>query len=190
MPDIMEIFDLDFTHHEDEKLEKYLNAVSQELYQRNRRFTPLYPWVFVRVLEREQQRSGIWVPGAVQNKVVHEGLVIATWLPRQKDCGCDRVSSELKIGDHVLFQHFAGVPIEGYDRDRYRVVRECDWDPANEGGIFATVEYGGLNITQRMSHHLKKSGFSHTQADKAVREIYENCMLIPRDMRSVTLSGK
>jgi co-chaperonin GroES (HSP10) len=171
-------------------LEAAVDELTQELFRRNRAFVPLYPWVFVRVCKREQQRSGIWLSSAVQNKTVHEGIVMATWGERQTKHGL--AATALSPGDHVLFHHFAGVPIEGYDRDRYRVVRELDWDPVNQGGIFATVEYDGVRPLAVMEE-LVKAAINDEYPERAflhtVAEIDERFILVDKQRRSITLSG-
>lgn len=170
-----------------DKLESVIDTLVQERYLiSNRTFRPLFPWVFVRVLPKEQKIGAIFTPGS-QNKVVHEGIVIATW--EQKDL--DTVS-QLVAGDHVLFNHFAGVNVEGFPYDKvtgsgYRCVKECAWAIDKEGGIFAKVEYGVSKSLAKFIDEDIGAGSTYWEIAAAIEKEY---ILVPRQCGSITLSGK
>src|SRR5262252_1392741 len=102
-----------------------------------REFQPLYPWVFVRVLQKEQTVGKIVrVEGPKQNKPTQEGVVLKTWLPTTKIFKGKPVEvySQLRQGQHVVFPHWAGLPVVGFDDKHYRIVKEIGWESSNEGG--------------------------------------------------------
>ena len=140
------------------KLEEKFAALAQEIYQKGSvRMKPLYPWLLIRVVPKEQQFGSLILPdndGAQrQNKPLWEGIVLATWPshwgPRWRPARKTEVDptkevwkeSELKVGDRVLFPHFAGVPVKYLDESKYRLVREWTWDEL--GGVQGIVGYDG-----------------------------------------------
>ena len=108
--------------------------------------------------------------------------------------------SELSPGDHVLFNHFAGVPLEGYDRDRYRVVRECDYKENEQGGIFASVTYEGQAtkpvekmkaiITAKLETLVHEGVERMEMARVLTAAVEDDFLLVDRDVASVTISGR
>jgi co-chaperonin GroES (HSP10) len=171
------------------QIEDAIDELAQNLFERNRVFQPLPPRVFVRVLKREQLAGGIWTPVS-QNKILHEGLVIAVWKPYMRKG--QYIRSELRPGDCVLFNHFAGVPVEGYDRDRYRVLKDVDFHPTNEGGIIARVQYDEARTRPQivLSKWLTSMGsLRNGEVDTLVERIDRQFLLIDRDATGVTLSG-
>jgi co-chaperonin GroES (HSP10) len=175
-------------------METLIDEMVQTLFQASeKRFVPHYPWVFVRVLQKEQQTAGGLVLPEPQNKTSHEGVVLATWKPIRPNAATagemliawersvnsadtrtdldlayfegsrafaeylmrrgwgevtqffnvngdvnekrELIASSLKPGDHVLFPHWAGMPIEGFDKKYYRVVKECNWSVDKEGHL-------------------------------------------------------
>lgn len=135
-------------------------------------------------------QNGLYLP-AVQNKTVHEGIVLATWQPfinvkgHKKECN-------LMPGDHVLFPHFSGVPIEGYSNMLYRVIRSEDWKENEQGGIFAKVEYDSptpiLTLQQVINgFYSAKHDFSTLELAEAIERRF---LLLDKEATSVTLSGR
>jgi co-chaperonin GroES (HSP10) len=136
--------------------EDQLSTLAQELFNSGERaFTPMYPWVLVRTLQRDGFYKGlIALPEHEQNKVTHEGIVVATWKPRLVEKGTKQSSpdgkvltkatiqkSQLVIGQHVLYPHWAGQPAFGFSPALYRLVKECDWEAHKDGGIVGVIEY-------------------------------------------------
>lgn len=128
--------------------------LAQRMYKSfHRRITPIYPWVLVRVLPKEQQLGRIWVPES-QNKVIYEGLVLETWQPFWRSFSKDAYDpneeqlerffeSDLKPGDHVLFPHFEGMPVpylNEEEKDAYRLVRESN-SKDEKCEIYGKLEY-------------------------------------------------
>jgi co-chaperonin GroES (HSP10) len=157
---------------------------------------PCFPWILLRVCKKEQERNGLWLPDSTQNKTLHEGIVLSTWQP------CQRVqngytidlSSELKPGDHVLFNHFAGVPLEGRSSG-YRLVKECDFAVDKEGGIIAALGYDELHTNP--VEKLRKlfadecewnQGMEYSEA--FIEKITKHFILVDKDTPSVTISGR
>ena len=62
-----------------EEKEQLIDKLTQEIYKAHRGFIPKFPWVFVRTLNKEQQIGRIICPETHQNKVIHEGVVLAVW---------------------------------------------------------------------------------------------------------------
>src|SRR6266446_4483473 len=94
---------------------------------------PSYPYVLVRVLPKAQKvgegKYGDLIAPDQHNKPIHEGIVIATFKPFYKrlwysvkkymygegeaECTEDYlVESPVEPGDHIIYQHFEGVPVE------------------------------------------------------------------------------
>lgn len=185
--------------------EEQLDAYAQDLYEgATRTVTPMYPWVFVRVLPRAQTtRSGLILPEKDQNKAVHEGIVLATWKTKKtfsfEQCDiCQSVTvatdfheSDLKPGDHVLFPHWAGLPVSGFDERNYRLVKEEAWDKSKEGGIFATIEYdeAATHPVAEMTEMIDEFLTTFEGPSTLAEQIYERFILVDRQRQSVTLSG-
>ena len=187
-----------------------MKLISQDLYDNSRRaFRPMYPWVFVQVLPKEQMYHGLIHTVSDQNKPVHEGIVLATWAPFEKHTGQRllttgatvekyiMIKSEFDPGDHVLFPHWAGRDITGFSEEKYRVVRE-EHD-ANEGGIFARVEYDESFATEHNQLYgtlvdmlSSRDGVSNDEqaAALAATQIENQFTLLSKLHRSVTFSGK
>jgi co-chaperonin GroES (HSP10) len=167
----------------------------QQCQESNIAFQPMYPWVIVRVCNKEQKKGEIWLPNSDQNKTIHEGIVLSTWPPctRVIDDRTEMLVSELRRGDHVLFSHFAGVPIEGRGSG-YRFVKERDWGIDKEGGIMATVEYND-KATGPVAK-LRDIIENHPQLnvacddDDLVAKILDLFILVDKHTPSVTLSGR
>lgn len=172
-----------------EAREELIDSLAVRQYaEHNRAFTPLYPWVFVRVLPKEQTtRSGLILPSTDQNKTIHEGIVLGTWKPRYVKG--NQILSSFAPGDHVLFPHWSGLPIEGFSAKHYRVVRELDWKENEQGGIFARVEYA--EESTRPGQMIKDLilDWEGSPLDLA-RAIEQRFLLVDREAQSVTLSGR
>ena len=167
-----------------------------------KRCAPLYPWVLVRVCEKEQERNGILLPdvvGSNQNKTVHEGIVLATWAPhwiKRTHLKQLWMESALKPGDHCLFQHFAGVPLSSHKLEKYRFVKEYGFAPDREGGIIATVEYEPKNtVAEQLAEliptdYTLADGYYNGDVSLVIAAIMERFELVDKQQRSVTLSGR
>ena len=220
-----------------EQLETLLNETAQKLYAQHRSFVPTYPWVFVRVLKREQKVGSIIVSEIEQNKPVHEGIVLATWAPFMRNVASGKLTdselaqnlprkfknyaatgpalagavmgevtrtvymqSQFTPGEHVLFPHFAGAPIDGFSDKHYRVVSE-DCDFSTKGGIFATVDYDDAGTTAQaaMKEMIETVFDQQTDVDGSdsrviamaiAARILDRFLLVDREQNSATLSGR
>jgi co-chaperonin GroES (HSP10) len=174
-----------------------------QLFSENKMFTPMYPWVFVLVCTKAQQVGSIILPEK-QNKTIHEGIVLATWKDKLVERGtiskdgirltrCEVLKSEMHLGDHVVFPHFAGQPIPGYDVDRFRVVKECAWK--EEGGIFGKIDYAGehtkptVELMQMLSAWIS-DGATEEELVLLQAKIDDRFMVVDRETASITLSGR
>lgn len=145
---------------------------------------PRYPYALVWVLPKSQKIGEIYVPDK-SNKPVYEGLVLRTHksfykygkLPGHFPEGTDAVlryqvlvSSELNPGDHILFQHFQGIPVPALDGGvgDYRLIDEKE--------IYATLEYGKDSTKDKIrrileSHYApdtdNKDGFANDLMERA-----------------------
>src|SRR5580698_1373669 len=132
------------------KLEKQLAKTCEEIYLlglRGKRFHALPPKITVRVLPKEHRtESGLYIPGAVSNKPVYEGIVVEVWRPYDEEHKI-KVNGKMemvtthrqccvKVGDRVLFPHWEGQPMSEYlDEKYYRIIPDfC---------IFGTLDYKG-----------------------------------------------
>lgn len=152
-----------------------LHALVQQLYSTHeRRIRPKYPWVFVKVLPKEQKPLGtIILPGGIgpggQNKILYEGIVLETWKPFWKHYRTNvkfsasahaeyveeteqLVESSVKPDDHVLFPHYEGLPAGHiFDEKEYRLVREINpSDPERRCEIISTLDYDRETIEQAL----------------------------------------
>lgn len=179
-------------------IEQRLDTVLEEAYQAFGIYIrPLFPWVLVRVCHKEQKVGSVWLPDSIQNKTLHEGIVLCTWQP------CQRIqngytldlSSDLQRGDRVLFHHFAGVPLEGRGSG-YRLVKEVAWTVDKEGGIIARVEGFELQAkpVEKLRAIIRASSYFDDPDDGEfevlIGEIQEQFLLVDRNTTSVTLSGR
>lgn len=181
-----------------EEKEQLVDRLTQELYRAHRGFTPRYPWVFVRVLHKEQQVGRIVIPETEQNKPMHEGIVLAVWPPfiESKTMNGQRVTvfqeSDLHPGDHVLLPHWAGLPVVGYRDIRYRIVKELGWDASTDGGICATVGYDEPNRKpiEKLKAFLSSAIRDGFTWEGMLPKLEEQFLIVDRDAGSVTLSGR
>lgn len=180
-----------------EEKEQLIDKLTQEIYKAHRRFVPKFPWVFVRTLSKEQQVGHIICPEN-QNKVNHEGIVLAVWPSfvkqeyRNGNYIQTPMQSELKPGDHVLFPHWAGLPVgREYKDTRYRIVREIDWAP-DQGGIFSVVECHDKKPSEKLYDILRRASSQNgiKTAGELLEEINERFLLVDRDGQGVSLSGR
>lgn len=184
-----------------------LKKLVYEVYLEHGRIVrPKFPWVMVRVLPRTQQVGHIITPEN-QKKVTLEGVVLAVWrnAPGQfynvNSKQWERpelITPEVRIGDRVVFPHYAGMPLEGFDTGEYRVVKECNWAKDQEGGIFATVDAGeaateAATLNQLVLAAGNRGVLAHAvrteEAEAIVAAIQKRYHLVDRETQSVTLSG-
>lgn len=209
--------------------EKGIERYTQWLYREsNRTFTPCYPWVLVWVLDKEQVLdSGIILPQHQQNKTVHEGIVVATWKPFTKEVRREFVEAENWLatmvfpkqpidklwvaktvekksqfiqGQHILFPHWAGAPLHGFDDKRWRVVKEEEWSESKDGGIFAEVEYSPVHTKSQEKLRKMLQGMLPIGDESIIdleqfssmvaAKIEEQFLVVDKDSKSVTLSGR
>lgn len=184
--------------------ESLMTDLTQHLYTKGRNFTPMYPWVFVRLLAREQRVGMIITPDKAQNKVIYEGVVLATWktvseraawretingkVSKESSLKPGVVESQVKPGDHVLFMHWAGVPVNGWS-DNYRVVMECDWDQSRQGGIMGIIDYEDSTAKEGLASLLMSLEASPDTWDDVAALILEKYEVIDKAKKSCTLSG-
>lgn len=119
------------------ELEKQLADTCQKIYELGeQRFKPLYPWLLVRVLPKEQKVGTLWLPEK-QNKVLYEGIVLETWGESKGR------KSEVKRGDRVWFPHYEGMPCSYLNENHYRLIREYTTDV--NCGTFGKIRYAENN---------------------------------------------
>lgn len=87
----------------------------------------LYPSIIVRVLPKPDHFGMLILPEAYRNKPVYEGVVMQTWekktIPTHK--GVITVEPSVKQGDVVLFHHWAGIPVPGFnDDEQWRILSD------------------------------------------------------------------
>jgi co-chaperonin GroES (HSP10) len=183
-----------------------LDSLQELIYKGHREFTPMYPLVLVLVLRKQQVRaSGIALPDSQQNKPMHEGIVLTTWDKKIVERGtvnkdgerltrCEVLHSQLKPGDHVLFHHWAGMPIHGFDDQRFRVVREEAWHETQQGGIVGVLHYSDKENEplEAIADELIGSdhaGYSLTEWALTKSKIRDRYIVIDKETSAVTLSG-
>lgn len=196
-------FDLQ-TQEDVNALERHIDNLCLLLYNGSeKQFVPQFPLVFVRVLQKEQVHNGIILQGVDQNKPLYEGVVMVTWEPKTFErgkIGADGVRytrtvvhrSAYKPGDHVVFPHWAGAPVPGWSPDKYRVIKETEWDFSKDGGIYGIMNHNVPDETPRglLQQILDKHLHHPQQASAILNEIFDRLVLIDRDKPSLTLSGR
>lgn len=199
--------------------EQELDRLALELWAKHEnQFIPLRPWVFVRVLPREHKIGSLWTPDTKStNKPMHEGIVLKTWEPYRTTkykhsqilAGdgkpypiCDDIvtyhKSDLKPGEHVIYPHFAGMPVPGWDERYYRVVPEhvktdrgIDWN----GIIFGKLNYPAESVREVLEELIGsgtdcEDNQSNHNFEEALNNILANFDVIPKTLGSKTLSGR
>jgi len=184
--------------------EQELDRLAIELFtQHESHFTPMHPWILVRVLPREQFYKGlIHLPdGKQQNKPVHEGIVLATWQPftqqwREKrdgewvDCERER-KSDFEIGDHVTYPWAAGMDAAGWDIRYYRLVPEhvrVHRGIDNNGIIFGKLNYPRESVADKLNLIIARAGMnsSMSQISSAILKEFD---VVSKEGYSKTTSG-
>ncbi len=90
----------------------------------NTKIQPLSDRVVVRPLEEaEQMRGGLYIPDTAKEKP-QQGEIIAVGPGRVSDQG-ERITSDLKAGDKVLYGKYAGTEVT-VDGESYLILRETD----------------------------------------------------------------
>jgi co-chaperonin GroES (HSP10) len=187
---------------------KLIDVLCEGLFKENKMFTPLFPWVFVLVCKKAQKVGHIFLPEK-QNKVAHEGIVLATWNQKLMERGtitkegvrmtrCEVLHSEMQLGDRVLFHHWAGKPVPGYDTDRFRVVRETHWSDTKDGGIFAKINIEDAStqpleqLIGMVQEAMPEEGLAYYDSKMAAllkAKVDDRFVVVDRESGSVTLSG-
>jgi co-chaperonin GroES (HSP10) len=177
--------------NERDKLQKAVDDMYAKAKVRTR---PNYPFVLVRVLNREQKQGLIILPEK-QKKTTIEGIVLDVFAPFFKSVGKRtssgtvqethevEVAASVKPGDHVLFQHFEGVPVptDDYYGD-YRLVPEVFGHyGAERNGIIAVLEYEQTPVAERLC--------AYVPDDTTIRRLMDEFEIIPRNQTSKTQSA-
>lgn len=166
----------------------------------NKKILPKYPHLLVLVLPKEYvYKSTIILPEKSQHKPTYEGVVLRTFTPfwrhirkevrhrmyveggRDVDVNDEvhlscQVVASAKVGEHILFQHFVGIPVPymDYDTHRFRLVSDND--------VLGVLEYD--NTTQ-----LEDSLDSVIGNATLTKKVIEKFIVVKRDKSSLTTSG-
>jgi co-chaperonin GroES (HSP10) len=161
----------------------------------------LFPQVLVRILPKDLiTAGGIYIPDVkASNKPTYEGIVIATWMPKDLPTkwGSIHLESEVKFGDHVIFPHFAGMPLPGMNEDLYRVIPEgvakngARWLGNDAGVIFCKLDYKRPSVEEVFkdlwSKYTEKNDYlDHRELLSLIREKFD---IVVKVKGSKTLSG-
>jgi chaperonin GroES len=86
------------------------------------KLTPIGDRVIIKLLEKEEvKKGGIIIPDTAKERP-QEGEVVAVGKGRRNNAG-EHIPLEVKTGDRVLFEKYAGNEIT-VDDDKYLVVKE------------------------------------------------------------------
>lgn len=165
--------------------DQIVELAQKEYMKCTQRFIPMYPWVLVRILPKEQQaKSGLFLPES-QNKVLYEAIVLETWRPRlvnfldEDGHSSERIAkSQLVPGDHIVFPHWDGFPAEflGLHIKTHRFIREVIWDSL--GGVPFKIENDKFPTEKLLLRFLKQ--YSGDHPDYVVQQLLEKFNVIPR----------
>jgi co-chaperonin GroES (HSP10) len=130
------------------------------------RVKPLFPWVLVYVLPREQKTDGgLWLPDLdgqkKQHKATLEGIVLRVWGTWHEHRYCEQGSTvtsilktQLVAGDVVVFPHWAGWPPDPEHSRDFRMVKEYETETSKQfpGGdtIFGIMEHDAKSSYQQI----------------------------------------
>jgi len=146
------------------------------------RVKPLFPWVLLYVLPKEQKTDGgLWMPDLdgqkKQHKATLEGIVLRTW----DDGGFVRhllnadgksksfvIATEFSPGDVVAFPHWAGWPPDPEHSRDFRMVKEYETETSKQFP-------GGDTIFGIMEHDAKSS---YRQIEEAVAPILREWQML------------
>lgn len=148
------------------------------------RFTPLPPFVLIRVLPKDMvSEGGIVLPGVQQNKPVHEGIVLETYRPYteevklkkkwadgsyEESIGIIHRECSLKPGDRVAYPYYEGVPHK-FLGDDYMLIRQAaDQIKFPYCQCLGTIDYEGDRKTAFKLKKLLSQYYSATTSGVAV----------------------
>ena len=199
---------------------KQLEEAANLLYSsENREIDPLFPWVLVQILPKEQKYKGVLIlpdfsgKDKAQNKPMYEGIVLKTWKPfwrhfktnhmpdNEQSCAETReteiwVESQLQPGDHILFPHWSGQPAGFLDEKEFRLIQEIsDYDPPPIPP--AKIEYEQESVSTRLQNLVEDfvgvAGLDIHRTPKLVQAIANRIMgefyVISKKMSAKTISG-
>jgi co-chaperonin GroES (HSP10) len=152
-----------------------------------RTLQPTKPFMLVRVLPRTMISPGGIILPEKQNKPNIEGVVLAVYEPYWDKATTVRdgeeidistfVECDIKVGDHIVFPHYVGLPDSFLDDQEYRMVKEDD--------AVATLEYRPKGWLKEQVDDVLKGHVGY-EVNSLLRYFY----VIPKIMDSKTTSGK
>jgi len=90
---------------------------------KNSVFAPLGDKIICRAIEQDEMSAGGIIIPDTENQRVYKAEVIAIGPGRYE--GGHLVPSEVKVGDHILYQRFSAMTFE-YENEEYHTVRESE----------------------------------------------------------------
>lgn len=177
----------------EEELRREIRERVFELYNSAKReVIPLLGHVLVYVLPKEHMSTGgIIMPEGQQNKPVYEGIVVRTFSPvtrkslvfdKDKNCKVEKeypIISDFKLGDHVLFRHYEGMPVgDILNEKQFRIIRE----EAIEG----RMEYDSMATFRENLEKILEEG---RKVSDIISDLLAKFHLVRRDTKSLTTSG-
>ena len=171
----------------DFQLERQLDELAMELRDSYEpALQPCCPWVLIRVLPKEMIVHGIIRPEHRVHKPNYEGVVLKVFKPRMekhvkdgKEYWVERTSN-VDVGDHVVFPHYEGLPTPFMHEDKYRIIKD--------DVIICTVEYDGETTENWLANRLVK-WFPDGDCLVAASEILEDADVFRKDIVSRVESG-
>lgn len=188
-----------------DQLRRKIRKLTEELYTcYHQEYDLLFGNVLVYMLPREQRIGQIWVPDneKSQNKVTLEGIVLKTWnSPKWITTKTDfkdgsslevdsiRVETQLSVGDHILFSHYAGQPVSKETDKDFRIIKEYSFNgrDLSVGDIFAKITYDGVGL-QKFKQQVWEDIVFVIDEENEIDELFNKYVIHPKASR--TLSGK
>jgi hypothetical protein len=133
----------------------------REYKEKNLELHLIYPNVLIRVIPKPDFFGSFYIPDALRNKPVYEGVVIKTYTPRIALVKGKEIllESGLKPGDHVLFPYWSGVPVPGLSDEEYRCIPDRSF---MSGGakqdspeVMAVLTYEEKSIREELGEELE-----------------------------------
>lgn len=159
-------------------------------------YTLLYPSIIVRVIPKPDKFGMLILPEAYRNKPVYEGVVVQTWEKKtvQTSKGEIVMTPTFKLGDIVLFHHWAGAPVPFVDDfgEEYRLIP--DKHLFNKPGVlddaapFVIIDTDKENPKTYMKTILDESGLLPVgwTSDAIVSHLFKEFDIVPKHTISLT----
>ncbi len=165
---------------------------------------PVFPYILCRVLPKWMKQGLLYIPDNTK-KVLHEAVVLDVynehWQARKTTVGGVETEDSIlhkpsvKIGDHIIFQYFEGIPVEhkllgtAYVKAQTYVMIPDNPIGNGRNGILGIVE-GAIDVKALVEEFLDDANdLSNAYTDAEIAEmLMKKFVISPADQESATHS--